>query len=234
MRFGGIQKQSLIDFPGIVSAVVFTRGCNFHCPYCHNPSLVRGEDGDQTPELDEASILAFLAARAGFLDGVVVTGGEPLLWPDLPEFLARIKAMGLAVKLDTNGSRPVPLESVIADGLVDGVAMDIKTDPADYPPSLCPPGERGGIARSIDVLMASGIDHEFRTTCVPPFVDDAVIAAIARRIEGAGRLVLQSFRPDSVLRPEFCSERSVVPPTAADLERYRSIAAGHVRNCEIR
>ena len=202
MQIGGIQKNSLIDYPGKVSSVIFCSGCNFDCPYCHNPDLVPGQSTCPNP-LDSNAVCGFLDQRRGFLDGVVVSGGEPTLQPDLADLCRKIKALGFPVKLDTNGSRPRVLQHLIEADLVDYIAMDLKTDPVlyrSYIKSDCRPDP---IVDSIELIMESGVDYEFRTTCVKPIVTSRTIANILQLIQGARLYALQRFRNGEVLHPEF-------------------------------
>ena len=191
MKLGGLQKMTLLDFPGRVACTVFTVGCNFRCPFCHNSSLVVSPE---VPELRQDDFFAFLRKRQGLLDGVAITGGEPLLHPDLPELLRKIRALGYAVKLDTNGTRFEALSRVLRDGLVDYVAMDVKNSPARY-------AETCGVASvdmepvyaSIDLLRAGTVDYEFRTTVVKEFHTVEDIRLCAKWIAGARRYFLQNF-----------------------------------------
>jgi len=202
MYIGGLQKSSLIDYPGKLSSVIFFSGCNFDCPYCHNPELARG-CATCPGDLTIANICDFLKQRQGFLDGVVVSGGEPTLQNDLADLCERIKGFGYPVKLDTNGSRPRVLEQLIDEKLVDYVAMDLKTDPVlykSYIKSDCGPDP---ILASIRILMESGIDYEFRTTCVKPIVTLETIENMSHLIQGARLYALQRFRNYEVLHPEF-------------------------------
>jgi pyruvate formate lyase activating enzyme len=202
MYLGGLQKSSLIDYPGKLSSVIFFSGCNFDCPYCHNPELARGCatcPGDLTIE----HISDFLKQRQGFLDGVVVSGGEPTLQNDLADLCERIKGFGYPVKLDTNGSRPGVLEHLIDEKLVDYVAMDLKTDPVLYKSYIKSGCDPDPILASIRILMESGIDYEFRTTCVKPIVTLETIENMSHLIQGARLYALQRFRNHEVLHPEF-------------------------------
>jgi len=202
MHFGGLQKSSLVDYPGKLSSVIFCTGCNFDCPYCHNPGLARGR-ASCPADLTAANIAKFLAKRQGFLDGVVVSGGEPTLQNDLPDLCRMIKGFGYPVKLDTNGSRPRVLEKLIAENLVDYIAMDFKTDPVLYRSYIKPDCGPDPLLASIRIIMASGIDYEFRTTCVKPIVTLATIENISHLIQGARLYALQRFRNQEVLHPEF-------------------------------
>jgi pyruvate formate lyase activating enzyme len=226
----GLQKTSLIDYPGKVSCVVFLTGCNFSCPYCHNPELARG----QYPErIDRDALLAFLDQRRSLLDGVVVSGGEPTLWTGLNALCRDFRDLGLAIKLDTNGSRPKVIEALIRDGLVDYIAMDLKTAPEDYGPPLC--NEKAGPAmlRSIEAIMAGGVDYEFRTTCVRPFVSEARIGPMAAAIQGARRLILQRFNPTKTLDPGYW-RTSQAGLSKEQMQSLQQLATPFVESCFIR
>ena len=230
--FGGLQKQSLIDYPQKLSCVLFTSGCNFICPYCHNPDLVRNRQGI-SPRLKPERIYHFLEKRKDFLDGVVISGGEPTLHKDLPEVCRKIKDMGYPIKLDTNGSRPEIISWLIRHGLVDYIAMDIKTDPHAYPRDISPTIGSEKICRSIDIIMTCGHPYEFRTTCVQPFVNAGVIDKIVRKIQGATCFALQQFKDENVLRPDFF--KNLPPPYShTDLERFQAMAAPWVQTCIVR
>ena len=199
MRFG-LRKMTLLDFPGKVGCTVFTCGCNFRCPFCHNASLVRGSEEDM--ELSAAELFAFLEKRKKLLDGVAVTGGEPLMHPGTPELLKRIREMGYAVKLDTNGSFPERLKEIIDSGCVDYVAMDVKSSLDRYE-VLCGRADMTEkIQKSIALLKEGRVDYEFRTTVVDELHDVEHIEAAARMIAGAKRYFLQNFtETDDLLSP---------------------------------
>jgi pyruvate formate lyase activating enzyme len=199
--------------------VVFTQGCNFRCPYCHNPELVLpfGE------LMDEGGVLAFLGTRARYLDGVVLSGGEPTLIPDLDDFARRLKGLGFLVKLDTNGSRPGAVQSLVERRLVDYVALDLKADPSAYPPELAPPGESGAVMETVNLLKRLPCPHEFRTTCASPFVNEESVEAIARAATGDSPLYLQELRTERVFNPVFM-ERHPDQPGPARIEEFRKIA----------
>lgn len=202
LHIGGLQKTSLIDFPGRVSCVLFLAGCNYHCPYCHNPQIVKKPAGSPSNrKLEE--FYSFLKQRAGFLDGLVITGGEPTLQPGLVELCKTVKQIGYAVKLDTNGSRPDVLQSLLDGSLVDYVAMDIKAAPDQYAPLFSPNRDPGPVLESIAILRNRRVAHEFRTTCLKPVISPPVIDAIARLIEGAPLYALQTCHTDSVLDPSY-------------------------------
>lgn len=202
MRISGLRKMTLLDFPGRVACTVFTGGCNLRCPFCHNASLVLPERaGDET---DEAQVLRFLEKRRGMLEGVAVTGGEPLLHAELPDFLRKLRAMGYAVKLDTNGTFPDRLRAVVEEGLADYVAMDVKNAPLLY-------GKTAGlrdfdltdVERSRDFLLSGRVAYEFRTTVVRGLHTAESLCAAARWIEGAEAYFLQQYRDSGdVLRPD--------------------------------
>lgn len=199
MDIHGLQKLTLLDYPGHVACTVFLAGCDFRCPFCHNSGLVLG---GMAPAMDDGALLAFLKKRQGMLDGVAITGGEPLLWPELPGLLRDIKVLGYLVKLDTNGSHPDALQSVVSEGLVDYVAMDIKNSPAEYPRTIGVPGfDMTPVNESVAFLLSEAVDYEFRTTAVAELHSDAAFAEIARWITGARRYFLQCFVDrDSVLQ----------------------------------
>jgi len=232
MIFGGIQKTSLIDYPGKISCVLFTSGCNFACPYCHNPELARNRM-DRLSPLEEGQVLDFLKSRQGLLEGVVITGGEPTLHKDLAGFCREVKDMGYPVKLDTNGSRPEALGRLLKESLVDYIAMDVKTDPSRYTPNFHPTDLAGNLKACVGAILSSGLPHEFRTTCLAPFVDNRTVARIARFIEGADLYVLQPFKNGRVLDPDFIKEKTS-PCSEEDLAAYQTIAAPFVKRCMVR
>lgn len=231
MRLGGLQKSSLIDFPQKLSCVLFLSGCNFDCPYCHNADLVR--DGNRAM-LSDKEACEFLAARTEFLEGVVISGGEPTLQPDLPSLCEKVKELNYPVKLDTNGSRPEMIRTLIRADLVDYVAMDIKSDPLAYSPFIKEGIGSDAILSSIRLIMESGLPYEFRTTCVRPIVDAGVVDNIARTIQGADLYALQRFHASGkILHPEFFPE----PGSACgeeEMDLFRSSAAPWVGKCIVR
>jgi len=232
MQIGGIQKSSLIDYPGKVSSVIFCSGCNFDCPYCHNPGLVDGKSSCPD-QLDMKAVTGFLDQRRNFLDGVVVSGGEPTLQPDLVALCRQIKAFGFAVKLDTNGSRPQVLRHLIDANLVDYIAMDLKTDPVLYRSFIKPDWRPDPIVDSIALIMDSGVDYEFRTTCVKPIVTPRTIENILQLIAGAKLYALQRFRNGDVLHPEFFNN-SQCEYSADEMLALKALAEQSVDQCIIR
>ena len=202
MLISGLQKLTLLDYPGRVACTVFTGGCNFRCPFCHNALLVLPEELSRDNQ--EEAVLAFLKKRVGVLDGVAVTGGEPLLHPDLPAFLEKIRALGYAIKLDTNGSFPDRLEAVVKAGLVDRVAMDAKNSPALYAETAgIDKLDFSAIERSRDLLLSGAVEYEFRTTVVRGLHTKESLLETARWIAGAKEYYLQQFRDSgNLLRPD--------------------------------
>ena len=187
----GIQKLTLLDYPGKVACTIFTGGCNFRCPFCHNRDLVTGE-AEKTVAGEE--IFRFLKKRQGILEGVCISGGEPLLQPDLEEFIREVRSLGYCVKLDTNGSLPDRLEYLAGQGLLDYVAMDLKNSPEHYGRTAgAPLCDVERIDRSIRLLMGGDIPYEFRTTVVREFHQRADFEAMGKWIEGADQYILQQF-----------------------------------------
>ncbi len=192
MLISGLQKLTLLDYPGRVACTVFTGGCNFRCPFCHNAPLVLPER--LARDSSEEAVLAFLSKRRGVLDGVAVTGGEPLLHRDIGAFLEKVKALGFSVKLDTNGSFPDRLRALVSAGLVDRVAMDVKNSPALYEKTAGAAVDMAAIARSRDFLLSGSVDYEFRTTVVKGLHTKESLMDAARWIRGAKEYYLQQFK----------------------------------------
>lgn len=191
MDIQGLQKMTLLDYPGKVACTVFLGGCDFRCPFCHNGELVLSP---APAEMDQEELLAFLRKRQGLLDGVCITGGEPLLRPDLQQMLEAVKTLGYPVKLDTNGSHPAALRALAERKLVDYVAMDVKNSPARYPETVgVPQLDLGPIRESVAFLLEGTVDYEFRTTVVREFHDEDSFRAIGPWLAGAKRYFLQSF-----------------------------------------
>lgn len=194
MKVTGIQKLTLLDYPGVVACTVFTAGCNFRCPFCHNAMLVLPEQIDDECLTDE-EVFGFLKKRRGVLDGVAVTGGEPLLHADMPEFLARVKELGYKIKLDTNGSNPELLSEIVKNKLVDRVAMDIKNAPEEYARTIgLKSFDIAPVERSKEMLLRGDIDYEFRTTVVKGIHTKESLIGAAKWIEGAKEYYLQQFK----------------------------------------
>ncbi len=224
----GLQKLTLLDFPGRVACTVFTGGCNLRCPFCHNASLVLDAPG--AGQVEEADFFVFLQKRRGVLDGVCVSGGEPLLHPELPDFLRRIKALGFAVKLDTNGCFPARLKELVKSGLLDYVAMDIKSAPERYAQAAgVPEPDLAAVRESVDFLLSGFVEYEFRTTVVRGLHDAEAIRGAAEFIRGAKRYFLQQFVDSGGLIGEGFS---AFP--ASEMERFRQIAASCVQTAALR
>jgi pyruvate formate lyase activating enzyme len=232
MQIGGLEKNSLIDFPGKLSSVIFFSGCNFDCPYCHNPALAAG-CRSRSDMLNFEEVCCFLETRRGFLDGVVISGGEPTLQVDIMDVCRRIKQLGYAVKLDTNGSRPGVLQGLMDAELVDYIAMNLKTDPLLYTSYIKPDCDPDPIFTSIQSIMESGIDYEFRTTCVKPIVTRETIEKISRCIQNARLYVLQRFRNRDVLHPEFFSDCEC-EYCDEELMQLKALADDWVQKCILR
>lgn len=190
MRLGGLQKLTLLDFPGHVACTVFTQGCNFRCPFCHNTPLVTGTEDPEYPLED---FFRFLETRQGILDGVAITGGEPLLHRDIGGFMRRIRDLGFAVKLDTNGAFPDLLRQLIEEGLVDYVAMDIKNSPEKYERTAGVSGIFPAVQKSAALLMKNRVAYEFRTTLVDELHEPEDFEAIGKWLQGTENYFIQHF-----------------------------------------
>jgi len=225
-----IQKSTQIDYPGKIGCVLFFSGCNFHCPYCHNPELAKGMALEQWTE---QAAYDFLEKRKGFLEGVVFSGGEPCLHPDVIRVCRTVRQMGYPIKLDTNGSCPKVLEKLISGGLVDYVAMDIKTVLELYPQYIQKDCNTDAITSSIRLIKSSGLSHEFRTTCIRPLIDKHIVERICGLIQKAELYVLQRFQLSHVLDPDFFKENDYRIAESDYLE-YQKIAEKWVTSCMIR
>lgn len=191
MNIQGLQKTTLLDFPGHVAATIFLGGCNFRCPFCHNMNLVTD---NLNPAYSESEILSFLKKRQGILDGVCITGGEPTMYTDLPDFIKSIRLLGYKIKLDTNGSNPKMLKKLLSEGLIDYVAMDIKTGLSDYPRiTLNDNINTEQISDSIRILIGSSMDYEFRTTMIKQYHTPSIIEEMGQMLSGCKAYYLQSF-----------------------------------------
>ena len=226
MLIGGLQKTSLIDYPDKICSTIFTMGCNFKCPYCHNPELV---NRTATP-IPEEEVFEFLRKREKVLEGVCITGGEPTMQQDLPKFAKKIKSIGLLVKLDTNGSNQKMLSKMINEKLVDYIAMDIKGPLDKYSKIVGVDVDKHAIEKSVKLIRNSKIDYEFRTTVVPDLVSKDDIVKIGKWLKGSKRYHLQKFRPAKVLDKTF-EEKTC---TSQELESYMLIVRKYFESCGIR
>lgn len=229
MKIGGLQKLTLLDFPGHVACTVFFAGCDLRCPFCHNAPLVT--DIDDGGAIDEAEFFAFLEKRRGILDGVAITGGEPLLRADLEAFIRRIRALGYAVKLNTNGTHPSRLSDLIGKGLLDYVAMDVKNSREKYAATCGVAVDTDKIDESIKTIIKSGVPHEFRTTVVAEMHTEADVAKIGEWIAGADAYYLQQFRDSGALVGDASQMNAV---SSAEMERYAAAARKCVGKVELR
>ena len=227
MKISGLIKLSALDYPEKIACTVFTHGCPFRCPFCHNAALVTEKE---EAGVEEEEFFAFLAKRRGILDGVAVTGGEPLMQLHLADFLRRIKDMGYLVKLDTNGFYPDALQKCIDASLVDYIAMDIKNSPAKYAQSCgVETVDMEKIRRSIEIIKNSGLDYEFRTTAVKELHEDADFLAMGEMINGARKWYIQLFKDSGGL---ICS--GLTAPGAEDMERWKTLAKAYGDIVELR
>lgn len=198
MILGGLQKLTLIDYPGHIAATVFTVSCNFRCPFCHNPELVSNANYQLSGVL-EKDLFGFLGERKGKLEGICITGGEPTIQPDIIEFIGKIRSLDYKVKLDTNGTRPDVLRKLFQEKLLDFVAMDIKNTPENYKNTVNSQLDIGRIRLSVDLIRHSGIDYEFRTTAVPGIHAEKDFIEIGKWLKGAKKYALQSYREKNIL-----------------------------------
>ncbi|MCF6178165.1 MAG: anaerobic ribonucleoside-triphosphate reductase activating protein [Geopsychrobacter sp.] len=222
MLIYGFQGTSLLDFPGRVASLVFTGGCNLACAFCHNPGLVR--DPEQYPVLSETELFADLNRRRAFIDGVVVSGGEPTLATDLEDFLGRIKGLGLQIKLDSNGLRPLVLARLLDKGLIDYLAIDLKTAPSRYAELSSGPVDSNLLVESCRLAIECAPEYEFRTTCVPGLVTTNELNEMGEVIRGASRWVLQQYIP----REELLGDAPSEPYAASEFERLSTLAKPYV------
>lgn len=230
MNIGGFQRSSLIDYPGKISAIIFTQGCNFRCPYCHNPELVDPELFAEPLKVED--IFAHLNSRRGLLDAVVISGGEPTLQTDIGELLRAIKKMGFFVKLDTNGSNPGVIKSLIAEDLIDYIAMDIKAPFERYHDVVKLNIDVTKIKESIEIIMNSPLDYEFRTIVVKNLLSESDIISIAHSIKGARKYVLQNLVLSKMLEPS--TAKTVHPYSDRELNEIKDKVKKYVEMCLVR
>ena len=227
MRIGGLQKLTLLDYPGKVACTVFLPGCNLRCPFCHNPALVLPDR--ETGGLSTEKLLAFLEPRRGKLDGVCVTGGEPTLYEDLPALLRQIRALGFAVKLDTNGTNPAMLKALLQERVLDYVAMDIKNSPSRYAETCGGIDCLSRVRESAALLMDGTVDYEFRTTVCAPLHTPRDMEELGRWLKGARRYFLQPFADSGAL-----VGGGVSPPSEDEIKALRDSVLPYIPNTQIR
>ncbi|MFA5886738.1 MAG: anaerobic ribonucleoside-triphosphate reductase activating protein [Patescibacteria group bacterium] len=252
MIIGGLEKLTLLDYPDHLAAIIFTQGCNFRCHFCYNPMLVWPRQGtDEKNIIDVAGagslddkkekglsplsvhdLFLFLQERFGRLEGVVITGGEPTLHPDLPFFISTIKDMGYLVKLDTNGTNPVMVEKLIKDKLIDYIAMDLKAPLTKYEAVVGVPINCNNLRRSVKIVMSSGLPYEFRTTVVPDLLQADDFNQMGRLIRGAGKWYLQKFKSDTELvNSDYKSKQAY---SDLEMQGLATIGRKYVKLCEVR
>jgi pyruvate formate lyase activating enzyme len=237
----GMEKASLVDYPGKVCAVVFLANCNFRCPYCQNPDLIN--QPDRLPSVDEQELFGLLKARGKWLDAVCITGGEPTMHAGLPGFAKRIKGLtqakpasghsdaGFLVKLDTNGSNPQMLKQLLDENLLDYVAMDIKGPLDRYAEAAGVPVDLRKIEESIGLIKNSDIDYEFRATVLPRLVSEQDLLKVGKWLAGSKRFAIQQFRPLNTLNPAYKDEKQYSPE---ELERFKKLLLPYFQEVEIR
>lgn len=240
MIIGGLEKLTLLDYPDHLAAIIFTQGCNFRCHFCYNPLLVLPlEGGDEKNKkekgfspLSNKNLFLFLTERFGRLEGVVITGGEPTLHPDLPDFIKKIKEIGYLVKLDTNGTNPDMLAGLIRDKLIDYIAMDLKAPLARYSEVVGVSLDCKNIEKSVKMIITSGLPYEFRTTVVPGLLDKEDFEAMGKSIKGARKWYLQNFKSDTGLVDGDFQEKPGY--SAKEMAEFAAIGRKHVDLCEVR
>jgi pyruvate formate lyase activating enzyme len=231
MIIGGLQKLTLIDFPGKLACTVFCIGCTFRCPWCYSSELVLPEKIKLQPKISEKDFFDFLKKRKGLLEGVCVCGGEPTINKDLPDFIKKIKKMGFLVKLDTNGSNPEMLKKLIDEKLIDYVAMDIKSVKEKYSKAIGKKVDIKKIQKSINILKKGNVDYEFRTTILPKIHPKKDIIKIAEWIQGAKAYYLQQFRPEKTIDPKF---KKLKPYPEEELIEIQKEISQFFEVCQIR
>lgn len=228
MKIHGLNKTTLLDYPERVAATIFTGNCNFRCPFCQNGSLVLNPDSE--PLIPEEDIFSFLKKRAGILTGVCITGGEPTLQPDLPEFIEKIKKLGYYVKLDTNGYRPDIIQKLVQDKLIDSIAMDIKSSPENYHSATGIPSlDINPIKSSVSYIMEEHIPYEFRTTIVRELHSESDFISIRDWLTGASNYYLQSYKDsEQVLVQGFHAY------SKEEIEQFQSILISKIPHTYLR
>lgn len=240
MIIGGLEKLSILDYPGHLAAIIFTQGCNFRCHFCYNPKLVlsrEGEDEKYKKEkgfspLSTEDLFLFLERRYGRLDGVVITGGEPTLHPDLPSFIGKIKKIGYDVKLDTNGTNPKMLKELIDSKLIDYIAMDLKAPFDKYENTVSVKVACNDLEKSVKIIIKSGLPHEFRTTVVPGLLVKEDFKAMGKIIKGANNWYLQKFKSDTDLVDQNYREKKAY--SDKEMKEFAVFGREAAGVCEVR
>jgi pyruvate formate lyase activating enzyme len=242
MLIGGLQKFSLLDYPDHIAAIIFTQGCNFRCPFCYNPMLVWPFEGGKLNYkrkehkdhhlIEEDDLFAFLRSRAGKVEAVVITGGEPTIHQNLPEFVRKIKELGFLVKLDTNGTNPEMVGKFIKEKLVDYIAMDIKNSPDKYENTVRVKTNLENIKKTAKIIMGSGLPYEFRTTIAPGLISQEDIKKMGEFIKDAEIWFLQNFKADTDLLDEGLESK--LPLGNKEIKELQKIGKMFVKKCEIR
>jgi len=228
MKIGGFQKTSLLDYPKNVSAIVWTVGCNFHCPFCYNKDLVDGN----VKLISEEEIFSFLEKRKGLIDGLVISGGEPLMQKDIVDFTTRVKKLGYLIKIDTNGTFPEKLQELIDKKLVDYISMDVKAPKKKYGRLAGAKTDISKIEKSIDIIRNHAPDYEFKTTFAPNLLDKNDIVEIAKWLDGSKQFYLQQFKGDT---PLISSElNNIAPYPKEDLVKTLEEIKPFFKNCDVR
>ncbi len=231
MKIGGLQKLTLIDYPGKLACIIFLSGCNFRCSWCYSPELVVPEKIKEHPELKKEELFAFLEKRKGKIEGVVFCGGEPTVDPELLQFAGEIKREGFSIKLDTNGSNPEVLKELLENKLLDYIAMDIKAPIERYQEVTGVKVDTDKIKESIEIIKNSGIEYEFRTTLIPGIHQEKDAVKMGKLIEGAEKYFLQNFLPEKTIDEGFLAKK---PFTREELENLKRAAEPFVQECKIR
>ncbi len=229
MRIAGFQKLSLVDFPGKICSIVFTQGCNFRCGYCQNPSLAVSESS--ISETSEKEVLEYLSGNKKMIEGLVITGGEPVMCEDLSLFIEKVREIGLKVKLDTNGSDPGLVKTLLSERKIEYIALDIKTSFQKYHLVTGMKDISERVSLSIEAILSATIPYELRTTCVPGIVEAEDLRLIGEKVKGAQKYCLQQFRPEITLDEKL---HEVKPYTPETLQSFADILSGYVEKVEIR
>lgn len=231
MKIGGLQKLTLVDYPGKIAAAVFLSGCNFRCPFCQNAELVVSEFMPAADLISETELFEYLDSKSGFIDGICISGGEPTLNLELADFIKKIRTKGYLIKLDSNGSNPEILSKLLDEKLIDYIAMDIKTSLDKYKKAIGAEIDLEKIKESAEIIKNSGIDYEFRTTIVPGLVEREDIEKIGQWLNGAKKIALQQFQNRKVLDKKF---EKISPYPDDILKEFKRILEKYIERVELR